>query len=125
MLRRRFNGTHGVYTHTVAYDRDPACPVCGAGVPVVAPADMTLSSFLEMLVARFPEQLSAPSVSYGVHPLYARGVFEEETRPNLARSLSELLNEAGADASQAVTLHVNDKRMPHGPLRVRLTVAAA
>ena len=85
---------------------------------------MTLASFLELLVTRFPEQLSAPSVSYGVHPLYARGVFEEETRLNLARTLRELLNEAGADTSQAVTLHVNDKRLPHGPLRVRLTVAA-
>jgi len=94
-------------------------------VPVAAPANLTLASFIDLLVSRFPEQLSAPSVSYGVHPLYARGVFEEETRPNLTRPLSELLVEAGADASQAVTLHVNDKRMPHGPLRVRLTTVAA
>jgi len=114
-----------VYTHTVAYDRDTACTVCGAGVPVAAPADMKLAAFLELLMSRFPEQLTAPSVSYGVHPLYARGVFEEETRPNLERQLSELLKEAGADMSQGVTLHVNDKRMPHGPLRVRLSTAAA
>jgi ubiquitin-activating enzyme E1 C len=117
----RFNGTRGVYTHTVAYDRDPACPVCGAGVPVSVPAGATLAALLEVLLARFPQQLSAPSVSYGAQPLYVRGVFEEETRPNLARPLAELLQEAGADAAQGVTLLVNDKRMPHGPLRVRLT----
>jgi hypothetical protein len=29
--------------------------------------------------------LSAPSVSYGSINLYARGVFEAETRPNLAK----------------------------------------
>lgn len=113
-----------MYTHTVAYDRDTACPVCGAGVPVAAPVGLTLAAFLELLMSRFPEQLSAPSVSYGVHPLYARGVFEEETRPNLPRQLTELLQEAGADVSQGITLHVNDKRMPHGALRVRLTLAS-
>ena len=26
-------GTEGVYTHTVAYERDAACPMCSAGVP--------------------------------------------------------------------------------------------
>jgi ubiquitin-activating enzyme E1 C len=111
-----------VYTHTVAYDRDPTCAVCGAGVPLAMPADATLAALLAALLARFPEQLSAPSVSYGPQPLYVRGVFEEETRPNLARRLSDLL--AGADLARGVTLLVNDKRMPHGPLRVRLTATA-
>jgi ubiquitin-activating enzyme E1 C len=122
---RRFNGTRGVYTHTVAYDRDPACVVCGAGVPVAMPAGATLAALLEVLLARFPEQLSAPSVSFGSQPLYVRGVFEEETRPNLARTLAELLQEAGADMARGVTLHVNDKKMPHGALRVRLTTEQA
>ena len=111
-----------MYTHTVAYDRDPACPVCGAGVPLDVMPDATLAALLEALLARFPEQLSAPSVSYGAQPLYMRGVFEEETHPNLARPLAALLQDAGADLSQGVTLLVNDKRMPHGPLRVRVRV---
>ena len=29
----RYVGTEGVYTHTVAYERDAACPMCSAGVP--------------------------------------------------------------------------------------------
>ena len=120
---RRFNGTHGVYTHTVAYDRDAACAVCGAGVPLEAPADATLSALLALLLERFPAQLAAPSVSCGATPLYVRGVFEEETRPNLARPLAELLREAGADPAEGATLLVNDKKMPNGTLRIRLTLA--
>ena len=27
-------GTHGIYTHTVAYEKDPECMVCSSGVPV-------------------------------------------------------------------------------------------
>jgi len=39
-LRYRYVGTEGVYTHTVAYDRDAACPMCSAGVPFrVRPSD--------------------------------------------------------------------------------------
>jgi hypothetical protein len=30
---RRYVGTEGVYTHTVAYERDAACAMCSAGVP--------------------------------------------------------------------------------------------
>lgn len=35
-------GTDGVYTHTVAYDKDPSCLVCSAGLPVEVPASATL-----------------------------------------------------------------------------------
>lgn len=36
----RYVGTDGVYTHTVAYERDAACPMCSAGVPFrVRPSD--------------------------------------------------------------------------------------
>ncbi len=36
-----------------------------------------------------------PSVSYGAHQLYARGVWEEDTKSNLARPITTLLEEAG------------------------------
>ncbi len=35
-------GTEGVYTHTVAYERDAACAMCSAGVPFRVRASDTL-----------------------------------------------------------------------------------
>jgi len=117
-----FNGVKGVYTHTVAYDRDPTCPVCSSGVPLVLPPGATLQTLLDGLVAAFPDRLSAPSVSYGTTQLYARGVFEADTRPNLPRLLVELLPEA--NLQNGVTLFVNDKKLTAGALRVRLSLTA-
>lgn len=39
---RRYVGTDGVYTHTVAYERDAACPMCSAGAPFPVHASDTL-----------------------------------------------------------------------------------
>jgi len=35
-------GSQGIYTHTVSYEKDEACPMCSAGVLVTAPVDATL-----------------------------------------------------------------------------------
>lgn len=35
-------GTEGVYTHTVAYEKDPACPICSPGVPFTVQPSLTL-----------------------------------------------------------------------------------
>jgi ubiquitin-activating enzyme E1 C len=64
--------------------------------------------------------LAHPTVSYGTTNLYMRGVLEAETRPNLARPLSELLSQE--DASPVLT--VNDKKLS-APLRVRLRTGRA
>ncbi len=86
------------------------------------PAQTTLAELIDTLLARFPEHLSAPSVSHESRPLYARGVFEEETRPNLGRAMAELLREGGAEEPlQNILLVVNDKRSAR-PLRFRLTL---
>lgn len=29
-----YTGGDGVYSHTVKYERDPACPVCSPGIPM-------------------------------------------------------------------------------------------
>lgn len=118
-----FNGTRGVYTHTVAYDRDPGCAVCGSGVPVAMPPNSTLQSLLDALLLRFPDRLAAPSISHGVRPLYVRGVFEEETRPNLSRTIEDLLAEGGVDsAAGGCTFLVNDRKMT-GTLRIQFSIA--
>ena len=111
-----FNGTRGVYTHTVKYDRDSECQICGAGVAMEASPSATLEELIAQLRARFPA-LTQPSVSCGARQLYAHGIFEEETRPNLGRTLGELLEEEGA----AAVLLVNDRKRP-APLRIRLSL---
>lgn len=133
-----FNGTRGVYTHTVAYDRDPCCPVCSPGVPLALARGSTLQALVDALLRRYPDRLALPSVSHGARPLYVRGVFEEETRPNLGRAMEELLQEGlegeGGEGGEggagerrtpptAATLLVNDKKMA-GTLRVALTLVA-
>ena len=113
----RYNGTRGTYTHTVSYERDPACPVCSPGVPLSVAPSATLAEVLDSLVARFPTRLAAPSASFGGRSLYMRGVFEEETRPNLGKAMAELM---GGQASGLLT--VFDKKSA-APLRVRLSLA--
>jgi hypothetical protein len=56
--------------------------------------------------------LKNPSLSYGSQNLYAHGVFEEETRPNLSKKIKDLV-------SDKALLTVNDKALP-APMRVVL-----
>ena len=38
----RYTGTEGIYTHTVAYERDPACLECSPASPLEVSPDATL-----------------------------------------------------------------------------------
>lgn len=60
-------------------------------------------------------RLKSPSVSYGAQNLYAHGIYEEETRPNLALPVASLLPKG--ESSWVLT--VNDKKL-HAPMRVQL-----
>jgi hypothetical protein len=61
--------------------------LCGAGVQVI---DCMLAH------PQLARLLAHPSVSYGTSNLYMRGVLEEETRPNLSKRMTELMElEAG------------------------------
>lgn len=120
-------GTSGVYTHTVAYERDPECPCCSPGVKMEVPAGATLQDVLDALLVKFPDKLSAPSVSVnGGANLYMRGVLEEEFKPNLSRQMASLMTHSGdgSKPDEKVTegnLIVNDKKLS-GPLRVKLVL---
>lgn len=59
--------------------------------------------------------LTKPSISYGATNLYAHGIFEAETRPNLDKKISELIPASEA----APVLTVNDKKL-NAPMRVQL-----
>ena len=55
----RYVGTSGIYTHTVAYEKDSECMVCSAGVPVHVDEHATLQQvscgcvFLEIIDLNF------------------------------------------------------------------------
>mmetsp|Transcript_11925 Transcript_11925/g.16163 ORF Transcript_11925/g.16163 Transcript_11925/m.16163 type:complete len:436 (+) Transcript_11925:225-1532(+) len=108
-------GTSGIYTHTAAYEKDPECVICSAGVPLEVDApNATLQQVLDTLMEKFESKIEKPSISYQGTNLYMRGVFEEETRPNLEKPMKELMN----GASSGVCI-VNDKKL-QGPMRIRL-----
>lgn len=41
-MSARYVGTHGVYSHSVAYEKDPECIVCSAGVALQVAPSLTL-----------------------------------------------------------------------------------
>lgn len=109
-------GSNGVYTHTVEYEKDPECLICSPGISLHCLERSTLQDVIDRLQALpiLQGKLSAPSISYGSQNLYMRGPLEEYTRPNLSKSMHELIGSRGG------TLLVNDKKLT-GVLRVRLT----
>lgn len=151
-------GSQGIYTHTVAYERDAHCAICGAGVALQVQPSMTLqqvrargegvvggrararvracgSVLGRTLLAAFctsplspyhknhggpwptntqvldkimepsalgeGRQLAGPSLSLGSAHLFARGIYEEETTPNLAKPIGQLVGARRACAARA------------------------
>lgn len=74
-----------------------------------------VSKFIDALLedARFAGMLSKPSVSYGAKRLYVRGVFEEDTRPNLGKTMGSLIEDHNS------ILEINDRNLMH-TMKVRL-----
>eukprot|EP00983_Pelagomonas_calceolata_P024211 762047-Pelagomonas_calceolata.AAC.1 len=64
------------------------------------------------------QELKGPSLSLGASHLFAHGIFEEDTRPNLAKPISQLVPEG-----KLSVLTVNDKKLAM-PLRVQLKWAS-
>lgn len=55
----------------------------------------------------------APTLAQGPTVIYARGIYEEDTKPNLARKISEFVGENGGPVT------INDKKLA-APLRGRV-----
>ncbi|CAD7698697.1 unnamed protein product [Ostreobium quekettii] len=109
-----YMGGEGIYTHTVAYERDPECLVCSPGISFPCRRDMTLQQVIDIIKEdeRLGTGLEAPSLSCGSTNLYMRGVLEEATRPNLEKRMGELVPEGSV-------LQVNDKNLSR-TIRLRL-----
>lgn len=116
-----YMGGAGIYTHTVAYERDATCPVCSL-VPLSVDGESTLQQVIDTMVSSsvLGKLAVSPSISYGPTVLYAKGIFEADTRGNLERGIGSLLTDLGVtDGGNGAILTVNDKKLP-APLRVKL-----
>ena len=60
-------GTDSIYTHTVAYERDPNCPMCSAGVPLQVSPSATLQQVRRPRHHHVTERLSARPHSGLIH----------------------------------------------------------
>ena len=66
-----FMGGEGIYTHTVAYEKDLECPQCSSGICLTVPRAKTLEEVIGMLAdhPRVGGSIAAPSISYGAKNL--------------------------------------------------------
>jgi len=92
-----YNGNEGIYTYTYRNEKRPGCPVCGAPPPVqmtISP-DMTLEQYRESLAEdpRFLFKNSSLRMAGKTIYIPAVKMIEEQTRPNLAKKMSEMVPE--------------------------------
>ena len=112
-----YNGTRGVYTHTVEYERDPTCVVCSSGRRIEVKENATLGEVMDALVDAFPEEMQSPSLSHAGGHLYLRGVLESAYVGNLVLNAKKLCGLGEGEDTAMVS--VNDKKMKH-TMRVRV-----
>ncbi|MCJ1378197.1 hypothetical protein MMC17_001293 [Xylographa soralifera] len=91
-----YSGDEGIYTYTFTHDKKDDCPVCGnlARSMEVDP-QKTLQEFIESLAERAEAQLKRPTIRTEKASLYYQSPpsLEEQTRPNLSKKLSELVED--------------------------------
>lgn len=91
-----YTGDSSIYTYTFEHQKKDDCPVCG-NLPkdMVVPANWTLQEFVDHLAERPESQLKKPNIRSEEKSLYYSmpASLEEQTRPNLKRKLSELLQD--------------------------------
>ncbi|KAF2836446.1 hypothetical protein M501DRAFT_996623 [Patellaria atrata CBS 101060] len=89
-----YSGDDSIYTYTFEHLKKDDCPVCGnVAKKLEVNGDMTLESFLESMAEKPEAQLKKPSIRSEEKTLYYQSPpsLEEQTRPNLKKELSELL----------------------------------
>ncbi|GAA5821196.1 hypothetical protein JCM11251_004509 [Rhodosporidiobolus azoricus] len=90
-----YTGNESVYTYTFEHQRKPECPVCGGEkVTVTQPAHSTLQDLIDMLLEKQDLQIRRPSLSLSGKSLYLQAPpqLEAATRPNLQKTLGELMS---------------------------------
>lgn len=93
-----YSGNDAIYTYTFKHDKRDDCPVCGRQArPLDVDPAKTLQDLLDSLALRPEAQLKKPSIRAESKTLYMQFPqgLEEQTRPNLAKTLTELGLENG------------------------------
>lgn len=88
-----YSGNDSIYTYTFKHEQKPDCPVCGnESRPLNVSATMTLQELMESFATRPEAQLKKPSFRAEGKTLYMQtpASLEEQTRPNLSKTLAEL-----------------------------------
>lgn len=90
-----YSGNESIYTYTFQHERKDDCPVCSEDQkarPLPTDLNLTLGEFLDSFSDRPEAQLKKPSIRAEGKTLYMRSPpgLEEQTRPNLNRTLKDL-----------------------------------
>ncbi|TNY22348.1 NEDD8 activating enzyme [Rhodotorula diobovata] len=110
-----YTGNESIYTYTFEHHKKPECPVCGGEKVVVELArDASLQDLIDLLLERGDMQIRRPSLRTATKSLYLQAPpqLEEVTRPNLARTLGELLDPEGEGEGGGGEVTVTDASMP-------------
>ncbi len=113
-----YTGNEGVYTYTFEHQQKADCPVCGGeAVALTRARESTLQDLVEVLLERHDFQIKRPSLSVEGKNLYLQAPpqLEKATRPNLDKTLCELI----ADGD---VLTVTDSSLPFS-LSLQITFA--
>ncbi|KAL0091410.1 hypothetical protein J3Q64DRAFT_1723474 [Phycomyces blakesleeanus] len=108
-----YTGNDGIYTYTFEHQKKPECPVCGnLTSSVTLDPNMRLDEMIDWLKDKPDAQMKKPSLRIEGLSLYMQAppALEIATRPNLSKTLSELLEEGDiitvTDASLPVSLQM-------------------
>ncbi|KAM0755238.1 hypothetical protein T439DRAFT_322285 [Meredithblackwellia eburnea MCA 4105] len=104
-----YTGNESIYTYTFEHQKKPECPVCGGeSVIMTRKGTDTLQELMDALLERGDLQIRRPSLSFGTTNLYLQAPpqLELATRPNLEKTLLELLGPSGG------VLSVTDSGLP-------------
>ncbi|RDA92833.1 hypothetical protein CP533_2864 [Ophiocordyceps camponoti-saundersi (nom. inval.)] len=88
-----YSGNDGIYTYTFKHEKKDDCPVCGREArPLQVDPRKTLRDLVDSLAERPEAQLKKPSIRAQSKTLYMQSPasLEEQTRPNLDKTLPEL-----------------------------------
>ncbi|GAA5899723.1 hypothetical protein JCM5296_004206 [Sporobolomyces johnsonii] len=89
-----YTGNESIYTYTFEHQRKPECPVCGGEkITVTQNKKSSLQDLIDMLLEKQDLQIRRPSLSLAGKNLYLQAPpqLEAATRPNLTKTLGELM----------------------------------
>ncbi|KAI9879959.1 MAG: hypothetical protein M1830_006267 [Pleopsidium flavum] len=107
-----YSGDDSIYTYTFTHEKKDDCPVCGnLARDLEVDPKMTLQAFIDSLAERAEAQLKRPTLRTEKTSLYYQSPpsLEEKTKPNLSKTLSELVSNGEEIAVSDPAFQINFK----------------